>query len=263
MLGMKSIFDFDRCISNARVLKVNDERTQICFRDKEAQDIYDMFYTRMTLHRRAYQHKTNNIISEMVCDALTQANDNLFFEGINGKSYQLKESVDDMEAFSKVTDDVLHMIYQSPDKKLKAPKEIIQRVLNRKLYKCVGQTQIKEVQQFDENGFKEKLFRKIKEAEERTARHDGNGFKIDVVTLNYGLDDKDPLKNVRFYTKVERDEAILISSRDQVSFVLPETFSEKIVRVYCTDNDSEHLSIVKEAFTRCCVDEGYPEPKDK
>lgn len=84
-----------------------------------------------------------------------------------------------------------------------------------------------------------------------------------VVTLNYGLDDKDPLKNVRFYTKVERDEAILISSRDQVSFVLPETFSEKIVRVYCTGNDSEHLSIVKEAFTRCCVDEGYPEPKDK
>jgi hypothetical protein len=33
------------------------------------------------------------------------------------------------------------------------------------------------------------------------------------------------------------------------------------VRVYCTNNDSEHLSIVKEAFTRCCDDEGYPKPK--
>jgi hypothetical protein len=32
---------------------------------QEAQDIYNMFYTRITLHRRAYQHKTNNIISEM------------------------------------------------------------------------------------------------------------------------------------------------------------------------------------------------------
>jgi HD superfamily phosphohydrolase len=37
MLGMKSIFDYDRCIANARVLKVNDERTQICFRDKVVQ----------------------------------------------------------------------------------------------------------------------------------------------------------------------------------------------------------------------------------
>jgi metal-dependent HD superfamily phosphatase/phosphodiesterase len=64
---------------------------------------------------------------------------------VHRESYHLKESVVDMEAFSKVTDDVLHMIYQSPDKKLKVSKEIIQRVLNRKLYKCVGQTQIKEV----------------------------------------------------------------------------------------------------------------------
>ena len=48
----------------ARVINVND-KLQICLRDKEARNIYDMFHTRNSLFRRAYQHKTSNIIERM------------------------------------------------------------------------------------------------------------------------------------------------------------------------------------------------------
>lgn len=51
-----------------QVLKVKEggkERLQICVRNKEAANIYDMFYTRYRLHQQAYQHKTTNIIEIM------------------------------------------------------------------------------------------------------------------------------------------------------------------------------------------------------
>lgn len=35
---------------------------------QEATNLYEMFHTRSMLHRKAYQHKTTNIIEEMYCD---------------------------------------------------------------------------------------------------------------------------------------------------------------------------------------------------
>ncbi|XP_053384480.1 uncharacterized protein LOC123536304 isoform X2 [Mercenaria mercenaria] len=84
MLGMKTTFDHSRLMHHARVL-VAEGRRQIGFRDKAAQDLYDMFYTRMTLYRRAYQHKTHNIIGMMIRDALLAANNEISFVGEKGK----------------------------------------------------------------------------------------------------------------------------------------------------------------------------------
>ena len=72
-----------RFMKFVRVIPVN-ERLQICTRDKvgvavnsgygcdrtmfilqEVANLYDMFHTRNTLHRRAYQHKTSNVIELM------------------------------------------------------------------------------------------------------------------------------------------------------------------------------------------------------
>ena len=53
-----------RYMKFSRVINVKG-RLQICVRDKEAGNIYDMFHTRNSLFRRAYQHKTSNIIEQM------------------------------------------------------------------------------------------------------------------------------------------------------------------------------------------------------
>ena len=47
-----------------RVIEVEGKR-QICVRDKEVGNLYDMFHTRVNLFRRAYQHKTSNAIEHM------------------------------------------------------------------------------------------------------------------------------------------------------------------------------------------------------
>eukprot|EP00057_Strongylocentrotus_purpuratus_P032655 XP_788388.3 PREDICTED: deoxynucleoside triphosphate triphosphohydrolase SAMHD1 [Strongylocentrotus purpuratus] len=63
-LGIANSFDHKRYMKFARVIQVEGEK-QICSRDKEIGNLYDMFHTRNTLHRRAYQHKVNKIIETM------------------------------------------------------------------------------------------------------------------------------------------------------------------------------------------------------
>jgi HD superfamily phosphohydrolase len=67
-LGIRNSFDHLRYMKFARVLKVKD-RMEICARDKEAMTLYDMYHTRVSLHRQAYQHKTTRVIEQMSVDS--------------------------------------------------------------------------------------------------------------------------------------------------------------------------------------------------
>lgn len=60
----------------------------------------------------------------------------------------MSDAIHDMEAFSKMTDHVFFMILNSTDPKLQESREILSNILQRKLYKCVGQTQLRHDQVF-------------------------------------------------------------------------------------------------------------------
>ncbi|MPD05539.1 Deoxynucleoside triphosphate triphosphohydrolase SAMHD1 [Portunus trituberculatus] len=57
-------FDYHRIIQFSRVIPVGEE-TQICIRDKESNNVYDMFHARRVLHRTAYKHRVVQIIDNM------------------------------------------------------------------------------------------------------------------------------------------------------------------------------------------------------
>ncbi|KAG1682154.1 Deoxynucleoside triphosphate triphosphohydrolase SAMHD1 [Nymphon striatum] len=61
-LGMKCNYDYQRFILYARVINVEGEGLQICMRDKEIDNLYNMFYIRWDLNRRAYKHKLSVVI---------------------------------------------------------------------------------------------------------------------------------------------------------------------------------------------------------
>jgi HD superfamily phosphohydrolase len=63
-LGLHSSFDHMRYIRFIRVLKV-EGKMRLCPRDKEAYVLYDMYNTRISLHRQAYKHKTICAIERM------------------------------------------------------------------------------------------------------------------------------------------------------------------------------------------------------
>ncbi|XP_053387221.1 deoxynucleoside triphosphate triphosphohydrolase SAMHD1-like [Mercenaria mercenaria] len=144
MLGIGNNFNHNRCIAFARVIDVDvdgERERQICYRNKEAANLYDMFHTRYLLHNRAYQHKTNNIIEYMISEALVSANDFITFPGQNGKQCKMSEAIDDMEAYSLLNDGVIYSILGSgsSDSNMIKSKNILLRVLRRDLYKLVGE----------------------------------------------------------------------------------------------------------------------------
>ncbi|XP_039896561.1 deoxynucleoside triphosphate triphosphohydrolase SAMHD1-like [Simochromis diagramma] len=81
-----------------------------------------------------------------------------------------------------------------------------------------------------------------------------DNFEIIVVTLDYGMKNKDPINTTYFYTKANPTEAFKIS-REQVSKLLPVCFAEKILRVYCKNSAS--LRDAKFCFQSWCHENDF------
>ncbi|XP_053400920.1 deoxynucleoside triphosphate triphosphohydrolase SAMHD1-like [Mercenaria mercenaria] len=317
MLGIKINFDYNRCFATARVLKVNgingsdeterahggnessgtnqtrappqssesDESTiqarqeivarkQICYREKEAQGLYDMFYTRMTLHRQAYQHKTHSVIGMMICEALMAANESIRFEG-----KKISDTVDDMKAYTQLTDDIILLILypsignvafqterfgnaqenSSSRSRLDDARKILNDIMNRRLYKFVSQTQV-EKGKLKVDDFKEEFMQFVRREGEPVEE---SFIEYDIVDLDYGMEGKDPMEKVRFYRKDEINTPIKLK-KYQVSYVLPATFAEHLVRIYCKvtgpDQDTR-INKIEKAFNEWCNMKGLPPPK--
>ncbi|TDG96857.1 hypothetical protein EPR50_G00234310 [Perca flavescens] len=172
-LGMKNNFDHLRFIQFARVIKVEkDGLNHICSRDKEVANLYDMFYTRNCLHRRACQHRVNTIIQYMIAEAFLEADGHIKIKGSRGKEFTLSTAIDDMEAYTKLTDHVFEQILeldeakvpnsssveQDEAKKLAEAKKILKRIISRDHYRFLGETKPRQVPTREKiNGWKEEL----------------------------------------------------------------------------------------------------------
>ncbi|XP_073325855.1 deoxynucleoside triphosphate triphosphohydrolase SAMHD1-like [Pagrus major] len=171
-LGMKNNFDYHRFFHFARVCEV-DGKKQICVRDKEEGNIYDMFHTRYQLHKSAYQHKVTKIIEAMITDAFVKADEHIKIESSEGKIFTLSTAIDDMEAYTKLTDRVFEQILFSSSTELKEAKQILMRIISRDLYMFL-------------------------EEEKKPTK---------VITLDYGMKDENPVDRMNFYSKKNPDKA--------------------------------------------------------
>lgn len=262
MLGIRNNFDHTRFIQFVRVLEVEGQ-LQICSRDKEVGNLYDMFHTRNTLHRRAYQHKTTNIIDTMITEAMVKSNDKIKFVGKNGELKKMSEAIDDMAALCQITDHIFFQILHSSEPELEGARNILKNVLRRKLYKCVGQTQLKNSQVLEKKELpqiKEEIQQAIDPDELESSPLEPDDIIVHLVLLDYGMKDKNPIDSVRFYMKDNPNEPIKVR-KDQVSQMLPETFSEQQLRIYCKIDDARSLEMLKRAFSDWCKKRDFPPPK--
>ncbi|WAR11716.1 SAMH1-like protein [Mya arenaria] len=150
------------------------------------------------------------------------------------KKLKMSESIHDMKAFSQMTDHVFNLIVSSTDTDLNESREILKKVLRRELYKFVGQIQM------------------LKE----------------LVTLDYGMKDKNPIGSVRFYSKDEPNKAGPIRQDQKPSFI-PDHFTEQQTRIYSKELDTGFLKVVREVLnslsdkTTESGDKNSPDEKDK
>ncbi|KAM9447114.1 deoxynucleoside triphosphate triphosphohydrolase SAMHD1-like [Clarias gariepinus] len=103
-LGMKSNFSHERYVMFARVCTNEENRKQICMRDKEALNMYELFHVRYLLHHNAYQHKVKVAVEMMIVDALLAAEKDFTLEtdGTEGGK-KISEAANDPEIFLKLT----------------------------------------------------------------------------------------------------------------------------------------------------------------
>lgn len=243
MLGIKNSFDHTRCMKLARVVEVDEEK-QICFRDKEIENLYEMFHTRDMLHRRAYQHSVGNIIEIMISEAMKKANIHIMTPGTDEKMLSISGTLDDMAAFEKLTDSIVDRIICSTDDKLKESRDILKKVKERKLYKCVGHIR-KEI---DETTLKNEYCLILKEIGSGLQEND---IAIDVVYLHYGKKENNPIDFVRFYTKQNPNVATEVKKKE-VSDLLPGKFAEHRIRFYCKRDDKDSQDEAEQALTNWC-----------
>lgn len=292
-LGIRNVFDHHRFMKFARVVNVFGE-PQICSRDKEAGNLYDMFYTRTVLHRRAYQHKTTIIIEYMICEALLLANEHLLIPGLNGHLLKLSDTIYDMVAYTKVTDSLFLRIMHSTEPELEEARRILENVQCRRLYRFIGQTNPKPGRE-DVMDWQNRIIdqmmkcaqdavslslpdvtgdamvagqdsallrefcrevgwqhRKCSQArEKRQTAFSADDIVVLVSKFDYGMQNRNPVDHVRFYTKANPTVAVQVR-KNQVSQMLPENFSEKCIRVYCKLTDAQSVDAATECFKKAC-----------
>ncbi|XP_048051056.1 deoxynucleoside triphosphate triphosphohydrolase SAMHD1-like [Megalobrama amblycephala] len=261
-LGIRNSFDHQRLLKFARVCKINGIN-HICFRDKEADNVYDMFRTRYTLHRQAYQHKICNIIEEMFAEALVLADRDLH-EGKPEDMLKISEAIKTAEEYSKLTDEIFEQISSSTAENLQKSRDILDKIVRRKLPKFVGEARLTE-----KNMSKEELTTTWKATVQKykldnpTVYLNAEDLPVYVVDLDHGMKDKNPIDSVYFYSKRKPNEASTIKDY-QLSSFLPKRFNEELVRVYYRRTDDqtaedkeEEKKKVEEAekcFQRWCKD---------
>ncbi|CAI7999424.1 Deoxynucleoside triphosphate triphosphohydrolase SAMHD1 [Geodia barretti] len=222
-----------------RVIK-DDGVLQICVRDKEVYNVYEMFHARHMLHLRAYKHKTCSIVEEMIKEALIKAKDHFRVPGTAG--VELFAAASAPEAYTLLTDQVFQQImsFHDPDGKLKEAKAILKRVEKRQLYKFVDQTLKKTEDNFDSETFCTKM------------PPDSDLTKDDIilmrVTFDYEMKEQNPMDYVKFFKKDNINVAVTIH-REQLSKILPTTFRDVQIRVICRKDDDASIKAARRCFS--------------
>ncbi|XP_076810039.1 deoxynucleoside triphosphate triphosphohydrolase SAMHD1-like [Clavelina lepadiformis] len=228
-LGIKNSFDHKRFMKFLKVLP-DGKDMQICQRDKEYMNLHELFHVRCLLHRRAYQHRICSAIDEMICDAMVLANDQPLIFGKDGKKLKISETINDMFAFEKLTDNIFYQILHSEDRSapMEAARKILNRILCRDFYKQVGN--------FKPNA---NQTRSQVEAEIAELVQDKDLEKDDIAVneriFDYGMKKENPLDHFRFYSKDKPDTPDRIPA-EKISDMLPRIFQDRELQVFCKDS---------------------------
>ncbi|XP_065817363.1 deoxynucleoside triphosphate triphosphohydrolase SAMHD1-like isoform X7 [Labrus bergylta] len=261
-LGIKNNFDFRRFMQFARVCEVDGRKT-ICTRDKEEGHMYDLFYTRHCLHKRACQHRVSHIIQEMIAEAFLKADGHIQIEGSQGSAgsegtigfqgsrglFTLSTAFKNMEAYTKLTDNVFEEILKSSRPELQEAREILQNIVSRKIYKFVGETKPKTIKDWKnlklEKNWKKTLAQPLPNEEEDNLKQED--FEIKVIEMDYGMEDKNPVEHMHFYSKYEPDVAKPMS-RENASRIGTTIYSEQLIRVFCKKTDEQSVEAARQHF---------------
>ena len=191
-IGMKVAFDPNRLMHMARVID-----NQICYNQKEALDLYQLFHSRYLLFKQVYTHKVSSGIELMVKDILLRADSVL----------KISTDVDDMSRYLYLNDTILSFIERSTSKELDQSRKILRRLRLRDLYKCADQVILPDELHgiVTKDDFSEQSIANLCDSKDIRK----SDIIVEWLTLNYAMKDKDPMNSVGFYTKYDPNKLVI------------------------------------------------------
>ena len=293
-VGAKNNFDCTRYFQTIRIIPV-DGQLQICVRDKEYLNLYEMFHMRWSLHHRVYQHRTTKIVEAMLCEALKHVD----------KTFNIFGSTKDMHSYTYLTDSIINEVCRSnsQDDGIENAKKLINCIHNRKLYKFCGQVNAEKINDDSvtnaentnddsvtnaentnddsvtnaenknddsetnaENknddsvtssaeSLEKEELRIAEEIADKTSGLNSGDLIVHIINISFGMKDYDPVNSVIFFNKGGEPKKI---RREHVSSLLPTKFHEKYIRVYC--KESSKIDLVKKSFQVWCKKKHFALP---
>ncbi|KAF7319941.1 Ankyrin repeat protein [Mycena kentingensis (nom. inval.)] len=238
MLGIPSFVPSSRIIQNARVIE-----NEICYDIKDVNILHDIYRGRFELHKQHYNHKTAKAIEYMIVDALLLAEPHL----------KIADKIKDPKKFLHLTDSIEETIKASDDPELEASRAILQAIDHRDLYKCVDDACIdwEHHEIFMEKMTSERIVEEsLREAKEQGTDVDRtvlvpSAVIVDASIMHYGMKEKNPLNDVKFYSKRNRNVCACAQKGDY-STLLPQFFAEMKLTVFT--KTPEYIGVVQAGY---------------
>ncbi|KAI0751780.1 hypothetical protein C8Q80DRAFT_1159278, partial [Daedaleopsis nitida] len=226
-----------RLIYSSRV--IDDE---ICYDIKDANQIFELCHTRMSLHKRIYTHKTARAIEYMIIDALTSAEPVM----------HIARRIENPKKYLHLTDYIQTEIEGSEDPRLADAQEILHRIRVRDLYQRVDfkvfpwdlKSALKatftpeSVVKAFKGLYASRAFLSPEQAEgldkvrpEDVADLDAAHVIIDFTERHHGMKNENPLDFMKFYSKHNPNQGVH-ANEDDISVTLPRSFGELQLQVY-------------------------------
>uniref|UniRef100_A0A4W5R299 SAM domain and HD domain 1 n=1 Tax=Hucho hucho TaxID=62062 RepID=A0A4W5R299_9TELE len=196
-----------------------------------------------------------------ITEAFVKAEPHIQIQGSEGKMFTISTAINDMEAYTKLTDHLFEQILYSSSSELAEARDILQNITCRNLYKNVGQTQAKKRVEVSQ----EQLLKWASEVATCRPESDLQGVTLEpgdfvIINMDWGMKEKNPINNMHFYCKNTPTRTTRIS-RNQVSQMLPDRFSEQLIRVYFKKRDEKTVEAAKINFVKWCMDNNFSKPQ--
>lgn len=235
------VCDVDRIIRSSRICFA-DGQTQICYEQKMALQLMDLFKLRAWLHKFVYQHHTVNVIEEMICDTLRAADEHItfLFDAQGRQLRRLSEAVDDPRIFAQLGDWILNAIESSASPQLAFARSILKRLRSRSLYYSVCSPIVMSEERPVMSDIREQLLAHVPEQDRAKCEKD---LLIHFTYIDFGCRKDgvagDPIEQVRFFNpKTNADRAESIGRRPRCDLLMPRSFSERLMYVYSRTDES-------------------------
>jgi HD superfamily phosphohydrolase len=237
-----------------------DGEMQICFEEKMAMSLGDIFALRAKLHKYAYQHRIVKAIDHMVSDILLLAEP--FFK-VRGKT--ISECAENVDDFIHLGDWIISAMAASDDPNLEPAKKLYDRINSRDLYKLAGLAMCRDYREgIVEDEVKTQILSELDldgctetdEQAERVRNIIAKQLIVEIVKIHYGSSDSsgnpdDPINNVSFYNPKSLNanhRAYRLPIERQSPLFRPQHFGEKSVFIFL--REKTYAPEVAEAFGR-------------